>query len=288
MREPVLLFTSFGAGPHIDEVIFSASSAVLKRRRTGGFRVVIFTDDAEPFRSVDAQVVTIGPEQAREWAGPRQFVHRRKICALADALGRFEVPVVVVDGDTYFRKPAERLFERISPGHTLMHVCEGKIGHLIALGYQRHQLASLRVTTAAGETCQLSPEWKMWNAGIVGVHPADAKCVDRVLSLADAIQESTGHKNSEQIAFTEILSRNTIVRSCRDVVFHYHEQFIRDSFRAGLHGLIAQASTLPAAKRPQWLYAHRPKPPIRKKLTASVKRPLKRLGLFKYDLNTSI
>src|SRR5580698_6170303 len=207
MSAPVLLFTSFGAGPHIDEVIFSASSAVLKRRAAGGFRVVIYTDNSQPFQLLDAQVVKIDLEQSREWAGSRNFVHRRKICSLADALRRFNVPVAMADGDTYFRKPAERLFDRISPGHTLMHVCEGKIGHLIALGYQRHQLASLRVQTATGETCQLNPEWKMWNTGIVGVHPADAKCVDRALSLSDAIQESTGHKNSEQIAFTEILSR---------------------------------------------------------------------------------
>jgi hypothetical protein len=286
--KPVLLYTSFGPGPHIEEILFSASSALLKCKNRDAFRLVIFTDDPRPFESLEADLVTIDQTHINEWLGSYNYLFRRKICAIAAALRKFDAPVVVVDGDTYFRKPPEELFNRISPGHALMHLHEGRIGHLVALGPQRAQLAALKVQTTDGNTYQFHPDSQLWNAGIIGLHPADVECTDRTLHLCDAISKATSNRISEQIAFTEILSKNTTLHPCQDVIFHYHERFMRDPFRASLPSLLEQTTKLPLAQRPQWLYTHRPKPPLRKKLVASIKRRLKPFGLFKSDLNTSI
>jgi hypothetical protein len=283
---PVLLYTSFGPGPHVDEVLFSIPSAVFKRKSADDFRIVIFTDDPLPFESTPAEIVVIDQKQSDEWAGPHNYVYRRKICGFAHALRQYNAPVAMIDGDTYFLAPPEDLFGRIAPGKTLMHCPEGRIGYLVALGFARHELAKAHVTTTTDDL-RLTTEWMMWNSGVVGVHPADVALVDRSIALNDAVQQATGIRVSEQIAFTHVLSNNSQLQPARDLVFHYHEGFMRKPFRAKLPELLAHAATIPSAQQPAWLYSHRPKPPLKKKLSATIKRPLKRLGLFKTDLNTS-
>ena len=283
----MILYPSFGPGPHVEEVIYSALSAVYKSDIHPTARGVIFTDNPKPFASVRAEVVTIDPLTVESWLGPRRFIYRPKICALAEALRRFNCPVVMLDGDTFLLRSPQLLFNRVGPGRAVMHLAEGEIGSLVALGHERHRLSTSRVPTDEGDF-QFRPDWVMWNSGVVGVHPADLQLVDAALKLSDAMHIATGHKNSEQMAFTEILSRNTTLHPCRDVVFHYYQTFIRTPFRARLHQLLTDAMNLPENQRLAWLYQHRPKPPLRKTLAASVKRPLKPFGFFKADLNTSV
>ena len=57
----MILYPSFGPGPHVEEVIYSALSAVYKSDIHPTARVVIFTDNPKPFASVRAEVVTIDP-----------------------------------------------------------------------------------------------------------------------------------------------------------------------------------------------------------------------------------
>jgi len=284
---PVILYTSFGPGPHVEELIFSASSAQFRCAPTDRVRIVIFTDDPAPFEPVKAECVVIDPATFDSWIDHRGYIYRLKICALAEALRRFNAPVAMVDADTYFLQSPQRLFDRIGPGRTLMHLPEGPIGHLVALGHERHQLVTHRVPTDNGGL-QLHRDWVMWNSGVVGVHPTDLPLVEASLKLNDAIRTTTGHKNSEQMAFTEIFRNHTALSSSRDIVFHYFLPFLRNPFRKELHELLAEAATLPESEQAPFLYAHRPRPSLKKRLSASIKRPLKRMGYFKSDLNTSV
>ena len=175
----------------------------------------------------------------------------------------FDSPVAMIDADTYFLQSPQRLFDRIGPGRTLMHIPEGAIGHLVALGHERHQLVTHRVPTDNGGL-QLHEDWVMWNSGVVGVDPTDLPLVEQALKLNDAIRTTTGHKNSEQMAFTEIFRNHSQLSTSRDIVFHYFLPFLRNPFRAQLHGLLDKSQTLAASERAPFLYAHRPRPSLRK------------------------
>jgi len=47
-HDRVILYPSFGPGPHVEEVIYSALSAVYKSDIHPTARVVIFTDNPKP------------------------------------------------------------------------------------------------------------------------------------------------------------------------------------------------------------------------------------------------
>ena len=168
-----------------------------------------------------------------------------------------------------------------------MHVREGEIGYLAANGYMRQRLPGLAFTVNDGDRYDLKPETPMHNAGVIGIHPDDALLVGKVLELTDAIHAAAASWLSEQVAFSCVLNRHTHVSSCRDVIFHYHEYFIRDAFRLKLPGWMRETAALSVQERAKVLHARRPRPPLKKKLKALIKRPLKRLGFHRHDLNTS-
>ena len=59
--------------------------------------------------------------------GPGQFWASPEDLALRHALRNYG-PAVLVDTDTYFLKPPQKLFARMKPGHAVMHLCEGQLG----------------------------------------------------------------------------------------------------------------------------------------------------------------
>ncbi len=287
MPNPILLYLSYGAGPHVDEAIFSVLSATRQRRPTDPFDIVILTDDPAPYAGLPVVIEHVPAEHLTEWGGPLNFGHRRKIMALAHALRRFAVPVVMIDADTYFHCSPARLFGRVGKGRSLMHLREGELGYLVAHGYMKQRLPGLSFTLADGERYELTKESPMHNAGVVGIHPDDAGLVDKTRELADAIHAAAASWLSEQLAFSCVLNRHTQVSSCRDVIFHYHEWFIRNPFRERLPDWMRETATLPVGARADALHLRRPKSPLGKKLRAIIKRPLKRLGYHRHDLNTS-
>jgi hypothetical protein len=288
MASKILMYLSYGPGPHVSEVVFSAMSALHTKRADDTFEIVILTDDAAPYADLPVTIELITPQQMTDWAGPGGFGHRRKIVAFATVLKRFGVPVVLVDGDTYFRKSPQLLFDRIGPGRSVMHVREGELGYLAAHGYMKERLSGLVVDTPTAGKFELPAETVVFNAGVIGMDPSDAKLVDTVLELTDAIHAASPSWLSEQVAFSMILRTRTRLSAVRDIVFHFHEKVMRAPLRAALPGLLKQAAAIPAPQRYAFVYARRPKPPVVKKIKALLKRPLKRLGLFRHDLQTSI
>jgi hypothetical protein len=282
-----LMYLSYGTGPHVSEVIFSIFSCLYHLQPSDAVRIVVYTDDPSPFEKLPVHIEQISTEQMRDWAGPKDYLHRRKIMALATALEKFATPVIMIDGDTYFRRSPEHLFTRVGVGKSLMNLREGELGYLVAQGYLRHHLPGLSFTLSDGDRYDLRAESPMHNAGVLGIHPSDAGLLKKTLELCDAIYLASSGLTSEQIAFTQVLLRHTQVASCRDVLFHYHEKFIRDPFRERLPRWLEESANLPLEERVAVMYHHRPKPPLSKKLKAAIKRPLKRLGFFRHDLQTS-
>ena len=285
-----LVFYSYGPGPHVAETVFAVLSAVrLDGVSPADYQVVVVTDAPDAFAGLPVAVEPVTPEQVRHWAGPANFNHRIKIGVIQHVLARRGGPVVMVDGDCYFLKSSARLFDRVGPGRSVMHVREGELGHLAALGYDRNRLAELSIDLgSAGGRYAFSLTTPMWNAGVLGIDPADAPRLDEVLALTDAVHAAVPTKVSEQLAFSVVLGRHNRVTPTRDVVFHYHQFFIRDPFRQRLPPLMRETADLPPAERAAALFPHRPVAPTGKRIKAAFKRALKPLGLFKHDLETSV
>ncbi len=284
-----LIYLSYGQGPHVCETVFSILSALYQDNGTPtGYQIAVYTDTPQEFSGFGVAIEAITPDQMRSWAGPYNFNHRRKIVALATAMRQSKDSVVLIDSDTYFLRSPRLLFDRIAPGQSLMHISEGQIGYLLAMGPMRSRLPGKSFDLGSGNTYALTANTRMYNAGVIGLHATDAPLLDEVLNLTDMIHSAAPSWCSEQLAFTCVLSRRTCVQTCRDIVFHYTKGLLRDPFRKNLPAWMQQHSNLPLRERAATLYNLRPVTPMNKKIKAALKRTMKPLGLFRHDAETSI
>jgi hypothetical protein len=289
----ILLYVSYGTGSHEHEVIFSLLSALhWTDQETSDLRFLILTDQPDHFADVPAMVEFIKPEQWRAWSGPTTFNHRCKILALQHAVRKYQVPIALLDADTWFRKSPRELLNRVAPGKTVMHIREGTIAEygMAETGKPIVEFVSgHRFVSRAGRDISIPLRAMMWNAGVIGLHPSDWSVLDEVLDLTDQFCARSNFDILEQLAFSYVLSQRTRLKESYDVVFHYWVPFLREPFRQKLPEIMRQCANLPLSDRVARCYAQRPRLPP----TAShrgkvvIKRCLEGLGLLRGRLRYS-
>ena len=279
-----LVYLSYGPGLHEQENAYSVLSAY---RWLGvgrpDWRIVVYTDRPDSFADFGVATVVLDARTMEEWAGPSGFGHRRKIMAVRDALQRFDGPTALLDGDTYFRRSPYRLFSRIGPGRSVMHLREGRVNSLP--GGQHAELASLlesgpALTDLAGNVISVSATTIMWNSGVIGVHPADRHVLDEAIHLTDELCSRSKLHTLEQFALGVSLGRHTSLRETGDIVFHYWEGSFRVPFRQRLTQILDRYASLPLSERARLSYADRPRSSIRRRCRALYNRLLQSAGLL--------
>jgi len=279
-----LIYLSYGAGLHEQEISFSILSAYrwLGVGRSD-WRIVVYTDRPEQFASLEVDTVTLEAETLKQWAGPSGFGHRRKIMALRDALDRCDGPTALLDGDTYFRRSPSRLLARVGPGRAVMHLREGAVN--VLPGHAQAELAAMLQTAGpftdvAGMPLPITPEATMWNSGVVGIHSSDRRLLDAALSLTDQFCLRSRLHTLEQFALGLVLDRHATLRETGDVVFHYWDRSFRDPFQRKLPGLLSRHGSLPLGERARLSYAERPRSSFRRRCRNGYSRMLRHLGLL--------
>ena len=198
------------------------------------------------------------------------------------ALNLYQQPTVLVDGDTWFRKPASELFCRVGPGETVMHIREGSISEIRSpLMNSMSRLLGENAFNLNGKEVSIAASSDMWNAGVVGLHPDNAGLLEDVLALTDSLCERSDLHVLEQFAFSWLLSHRTNLREAADVVFHYWPPYLHQPFRAKLPEICEQSRDLSECDRPEFLYAHRPRPTFARRSKVVIKRIAQRLGLVR-------
>jgi hypothetical protein len=278
-----LLYISYGTGPHEQEVVYSILSARHWTKPGSGYRVLILTDHPDSFSGIDAQVEFISPQEWKEWSGPANFAHRRKILALQHAMNICDGTVVLLDGDTWLRAPAERLFDRVAPGKTLMHIREGRICSIATplMRSVRHLLQHMTLIDEQGNPYQIPQDCFMWNAGVIGIHQHDKDCLPEVLGLTDSLLTKSDLHVLEQFAFSWVLTKRTHLAECPDLVFHYWPPYLHQPFRRCLPQLFQQSLKLSEEQRPGFLFANRPRPTALRRGKVLVKRILQFAGIIR-------
>ncbi len=279
-----LIYLSYGPGPHEQEITFSILSAY---RWLGvgdpDWRIVVYTDRPESFSTLQVASVVLDASTLQEWAGPAGFGHRRKILALRDALQRFDGPSAILDGDTYFRRSPRRVFDRIGPGRSVMHLWEGNMDFLP--GPVHAELAALLrsgnpLTDLSGAALPISASAPMWNSGVIGVDPTDMPLLDESIHLTDQLSSRSKLHTLEQFALGTVLGRETRLREVGDVVFHYWDRSYRDPFHRLLPEFLERTASVPLAERTRQCYSYRPRPTLRRWVRLLCNRWLRSVGLL--------
>ena len=197
-----------------------------------GVRIRVFTDDPDRLQLVASQVESERLDRRRIEAGMggRRFVHRLKLSLLIDAMEETGEPLLYLDGDTFVHSSLEDHLRWLAPGQSLMHRREGPVGQCVTGDRRRlaHQLTAL-----AQQGFDVEPETEMYNAGAVGIHPADRALLGEALTFTDAALELGQRHVWEQLGISAALAVNTRLRALDDAVHHYW--YAREAH----HGLIA-------------------------------------------------
>lgn len=278
-----LLYISYGSGPHEQEVIYSILSARYWSKRCSNYRILILTDHPQSFTGVDAEVEFISPALWNEWSGVANYAHRRKILAIQHVIGMCDGPVVLLDGDTWLRAPAEFLFRRVVPGRSLMHIREGRVCEIATPKmWSMCQLLKREVfRDVDGQRYQIPADSFMWNAGVIGMHPNDRDFLHEVLHLTDSLIRTSDLHVLEQFAFSWVLTNRTNLAECHDLVFHYWPPYLHKPFRDYLPQLFVESCKLPEEERLRFLFSNRPRPTVSRRLKVLAKRILQFAGIIR-------
>ncbi len=275
-----LVYFSVGEGRHVDELRFSVLSAARFLDDSPTWRTVVYADRAEPFADLPVEVRPVTPEVFDEWVGPHRYVWRAKIRVIEAELAAGAGRCVYVDGDTYLVRSPRLLFDRIGPGRSLLHLCEGRppAPERAALA---HVLASHEPTDTDGRPWRFGADRASWNAGVVGLDASDAALCREVGHLTDQLLAhgfGTYSHTSEQVAFAVALAERTTLQAARDVVRHYWRFDLRRPFDARL-AEIASDPALTPEEQFRRLWPHRPQELPVRRAKQSVKRLARRVGV---------
>jgi hypothetical protein len=253
-----LLYLSYGQGPHVDQLVYSVLSALhLVDREQNKCRIIVYTDDPDVLGDLPVHLERLNAKVLTEWGGPFGFIHRRKILAIKDALQKFGGRLGYCDCDTYFLKNPSKLFGRIHPGCTAMHIMEGNLydSHAAPLGnfLRDHDLRHL-----SGQRWNITPDTPMFNAGVIGLHEADISMLDEVLHLTDQIYPHVRRDTIEQFAFSACFQQYTKLRQSYDIVHHYWPTPGRALFNEELRRVLGDPSISSQEERFRRLLPHQP------------------------------
>jgi len=224
----ILFYFLYGSRSEYElEATFSILSAL--RLGSAGeekVKIVVLTDRASFMDGFPIERLALTREAMAEWTQRGIYEHRAKICAFLSVLQQYGAPVTFVDTDTYFMADPAKLFERISPGHSLMHSSDGYPldGSPLWLPVIPH------LDTLQREGIQMDRGTEMLNSGVIGVDPRDAVLVERALPILDRLREIAPIFNMEQFAVTLGLCTGSQINRCSDLVNHYwgvRRRFIR-------------------------------------------------------------
>ena len=273
----VVIYFAYGREDIFAQTLYSILSLLHVCERDGasgrggpgeraGCRIAVYTDAPERFAALPVEVVALTQAQLDEWLGGSDYIHRRKTCVILDALDRFAAPVAFIDSDTWFIAHPGLIFARVGPGRAAFHLCEGFVastGTPFDSALAR-QLETVPLTLRSGEPVVFGPRTRMWNTGVVAVHPAERAALRDALELSDAIWRTAdpagayGAKihHPEQFA-TGYALRDLALSEAADCVYHYWPVAAKRAFGAVLPGLIAQGLADPHGATLARIYAAR-------------------------------
>ena len=274
-----LIYLSYGGGIHVEELRFSVQSALSFIPRAGSaFEITILTDDPSRFDDLSVRIERISSDQLREWQGLYGYHYRRKIAGIRHALELLGGKVALVDTDTYFLRHPGLLFDRISPGRSLMHRREAHLDRCKA-GNLADYLMGERLRKLDGTFWDIDANTPMWNSGVIGLEPTSRPWVDEALHLIDELCKAVSVRTIEQFALGAVLSRTTKLQESDEIVFHYYEDALRFPFQEKIQSLAKSHRQLTTAEFYGLLYPQRPKHTFVRACRTSVGRILRRAGI---------
>ncbi|WP_306751811.1 hypothetical protein [Paracoccus actinidiae] len=286
-----IMYLAYGKSQYVYEAIFSLlTAAYFEPFDTGRIRYVVYTDQPEVFATLEGVIlVRINKTKLEEWLDGSDYVHRRKLMAIVEALKTYKGKLAFIDTDTYFKRSPMRIFDRIGAGRSCLHLLE----HLLCLSRSsdarkiRDSFKRYPFTWSDGSKASLGGDSEMWNSGVIGFDYSDIGVLREGLRLSDHLWEYSQVNTCEQFSIGVAARQMTSVSLTWDVVFHYWPKFLKQPFRVKLEKDLPEILALPAHLRPQAAFRARLKAtPLQwlKLLKQPTKYAVARIGRSAYGI----
>ncbi len=189
--------------------------------------IVVYTDRPQLFEIFlpffqQFHIQEITAEQVKGWQGDINYVHRAKTEVIKNFFQQFGGNLIFFDTDTYITQPVEALWNEIELGTVFMQQSEGVIDSS-KNGEFRKWDAFLKNNTIQynNQTFQYSPDFEVWNSGLIGIGQRLAPVFDDVLHLTDAIHSKFPKHITEQVSCSYILQQHAALKPAADYLVHY-------------------------------------------------------------------
>jgi hypothetical protein len=290
-----LLYFCYGDKSIFREAIFSILS-LQQLPVDKSTQIVVYSDRPEAFAALGVKVRTLTEAKLSEWMGATNYIHRRKLMAVIDALERYGGSVAFIDCDTYFQKPAGLLFKMIGPGRSCLHIAEGRLKETRTRQNARisHLIESGEFHDLSGKRLVISPDAMVWNSGVLGVHSSDLPLMQEALNLCDQLwkqdqitepAEERAH-TLEQFAVGVFLARNKL-SAASNIVFHYWRPYLRGPFAKKLEEGGSDSENVELAGGGEYADKFKPRETIKNALKVFVRTWVRRVGGRVSGLRTS-
>jgi hypothetical protein len=231
-----LVYLSYGGESEYRRAIFNILSfQAWCPDITNSIRIIIYTDDPDFFENhllnFEIELYFLSEKLLDEMSGQENFIHRRKVWAIALTFQNYpEQDLVFIDSDTFFVANADMLFCRQNANESFMHVREYELrdgldifssfnqGHFPKALIERIKDKDFNI---GNKIMRFTPEDYSWNSGVLGLSSHFARLMPDILQLTDEFYSASKWFLSEQLAFSFVLARLTIIQPTDDLVCHY-------------------------------------------------------------------
>jgi hypothetical protein len=214
-------------------------------------KIVIYTDTpdffCEKFENItNLCIETLDDKTIKKWFGKAEYKFTIKPKAIIHCLKKYNMPTVFIDGDTVFLKNPEKLFNKIkNPKNLLLYYNENTVDSLYNFGLKTEiymegngQLLLTDIIndgkiTVKNKSYKLDANTKLWNSGIIGIHPKEINIIKEQLMLSNYLHEKYNMALAEQVAISIAGSKKNII-PVNDEILHYwiikDARFIYESY----------------------------------------------------------
>jgi|GEM_PF-5165118 len=221
MPPVTFLYTAFGDEAYFYEVLFSYLSL---RHVTQGapVHVVVYTDKPEWFAPYPGlNVERMNPEDLVKWIGVAGCVFRAKIQIMRDCMDHNPDNLLYLDGDTIFTADPRPILAKLSADTAIMNFPEaGRLSGLFQRASERVIKASTDLWTELGMP-DVPNTWRMWNAGVIGLHRSHRPLLDQVVYVNDVLFHRSLNRIIEQVAQSVVLGSRCQLTELDHEIIHY-------------------------------------------------------------------
>ena len=247
-----IMYFCYGPQSLYDQTIYSILSLLhVTAGSTLNARITGSCDRPDAFAALPVETIEVDQQQLDAWLGGSDYIHRRKTCAIIDALQRFGGKVTFLDSDTYWIGSPATIFRQIGPDRACFHMKEG---YLRSTGTPfdnalTRQLKSHQYRIGSDAPVEVDRMTIMWNTGVVGVDVRNLNLMNDALALSDKIWNDADPNGAygKKIHHAEQFAMGYAFRNCRlseadEAIYHYWPstakaifgQVLPDLVKAGL------------------------------------------------------